>query len=145
MDTKRFINNIYCSILQKGLYPRGPGRAVRRALVAYEVWGSTPLFVCSRSLGESLPPGAGISLGEAWDIWFTPKKKKILQRKEPFRLQYHARKGPKRKESIVCLQYYLGRRRLFFYSAQLDHWFRLYCEYSWVNFFLNIKIIFRCC
>jgi len=79
MDTKRFINNIYCSILQKGLYPRGPGRAVRRALVAYEVWGSTPLFVCSRSLGESLPPGAGISLGEAWDIWFTPKKKNITK------------------------------------------------------------------
>jgi ATP/ADP translocase len=56
-------------------YPRGPSGAVRRALVAYEVWGSTPLFVCSRSLGEPLPPGAGISLGEAWDTLVHTKKK----------------------------------------------------------------------
>ena len=42
----------------KCLYPWGPGGAVRRALVAYEVWSSTPLLVCSRLLGEHLPPGA---------------------------------------------------------------------------------------
>ena len=46
-------------------YSGGPGRAVRRALVAYEVWGSTPLFVCSQSLGKPLPSGTGISLDEA--------------------------------------------------------------------------------
>ena len=46
-------------------YSGGPGGAVRLALVAYEVWGSTPLFVCSRSLGKPLTPGTGISLDEA--------------------------------------------------------------------------------
>jgi hypothetical protein len=58
-------------------HPRGPGGVVRRALVAYEVWGSTPLFVCSRSLEEPLPPGTGISLGEAWDTLVHTKKKKL--------------------------------------------------------------------
>ena len=59
--------------------PRGPGGVVRRALVAYEVWGSTPLFVCSWSLGEPLPPGAGISLGKAWDtLVHTTKKNKAF-------------------------------------------------------------------
>jgi len=56
------------------------GGAVRRALVAYEVWGSTPLFVCSQSLGEPLPPGAGISLGEAWDTLVHTKKKNKLEK-----------------------------------------------------------------
>ena len=56
-------------------YSGGPGRAVRRALVAYEVWGSTPLFVCSRSLGKPLPSGTGISLDETWDTLVHIKKK----------------------------------------------------------------------
>jgi hypothetical protein len=60
-------------------YLGGPGGAVKRALVAYEVWGSTPLFVCSWSLGEPLPPGTGISLGEAWDTLVHPKKKTSCQ------------------------------------------------------------------
>jgi len=55
-------------------YSGGPGGAVRLALVAYEVWGSTPLFVCSRSLGKPLPPGAGISLDEAWNTLIHTKK-----------------------------------------------------------------------
>ena len=46
-------------------YSGGPGRAVRHVLVAYEVWGSTPLFICSRSLGEPLPSRTRISLNKA--------------------------------------------------------------------------------
>jgi hypothetical protein len=57
------------------LNPRGPGGAVRHVLVAYEVGGSTLFFVCRRTLGETLPPGSGISLGEAWDILVNTKKK----------------------------------------------------------------------
>jgi len=45
--------------------PRGPGEVVRHALVAYEVGGSTLFFVCRRTLGETLPSGSVISLGEA--------------------------------------------------------------------------------
>jgi hypothetical protein len=69
------------------------GGAVRRALVAYEVWGSTPLFVCSQSLGEPLPPGAGISLGEAWDtLVHTKKKKKNNDPNDLFQVEKHISK-----------------------------------------------------
>jgi hypothetical protein len=55
--------------------PRGPGEAVRHALVAYEVGGSTLFFVCRRTLEETLPSGSVISLGEAWDTLVNTKKK----------------------------------------------------------------------
>jgi hypothetical protein len=61
-------------------HPRSSGGAVRCVLIAYEVWGSTPLFVCSRSLEEPLPPGTGISLGEAWDTLVHTKKKKHISK-----------------------------------------------------------------